>query len=268
MFKKRKKPSRSLTDSLNNHHARYLENMSCGFCFSTGSLKRHSNYPSLEVSETTLYICKNCTTIYNSTTELKRLENETSQIEWLKQQEFYSETRDPLKFQILVEESSKIFEWFSNQFKYDFVDKSFFEIGAGSGASSIAASRLFKKCTSTDLSLDRLQQAKNISKSSNLDLCKIENLGQVTFDFFFAWHVFEHLINPGEVFETVFKHLNPDGVFFIQVPLITERYIHPSHTFLFNEYAWTNILAKLPVKEQYFFYDKSLCAMTLVVFKK
>ena len=107
-----------------------------------------------------------------------------------------------------------------------------------------------------------------MSNSKNLEIIETSDVDEIEFDFFFAWHVFEHLINPGQVFIDAFFRLNPGGVMFLQMPLLTERYIFPEHIFMHNEFSWTTVLDRLPIKEKHFFYDTLLCAITIVIFKK
>jgi 2-polyprenyl-3-methyl-5-hydroxy-6-metoxy-1,4-benzoquinol methylase len=268
MLNKKKSGPASLVNSLNVQIPRYLENLNCGVCLSSNSLRKHSIYPSLDVNETVLYICTSCTSIYNSTTESTKITNVVAQVEWLEKQNFYIVPTERQNFELLVDEAANIFRWFSENFDYDFSKKTFFEIGAGSGISSVAASRYFSKCVTTDLTLERLQMAKKMSNSENLTVISITEVDGVKFDFFFAWHVFEHLINPGQVFEDAFTKLNQGGVMFMQVPLVTERHIFPEHIFMHNEFSWSKILSKFEVRAKYFFYDTALCAMTIVVFKK
>jgi hypothetical protein len=258
----------SLMKSLNAHSPKYLENLDCGFCLSKNSLQIHSNYPSLEVNQTTLYICAKCTSIYNSTTEKKSITNEVAQVKWLEKQSTFNVPTDAHDFNLFVEEPANIFRWFFQEFDYDASDKIFFEIGAGSGLSSVAASRYFAQCITTDLTLERLLSAKKSSNAENLSVISTSEVEKIEFDFFFAWHVFEHLINPGQVLIDAFSKLSPGGVMFMQVPLVTERYIFPEHIYMLNQYSWTNLLSKLKISEKYFFYDTELCSMTIVVFKK
>lgn len=268
MLKKKESNRNELVNSLNIQIPSYIENLNCGVCLSTNTLRKHSNFPSLDVNETILYICSNCTAIYNSTTETSKIINEAAQIEWLEKENFYTVPTNIQDFELLVDEAANIFLWFFDKFDYDSSDKQYFEIGAGSGISSVATSRYFADCVTTDLTLERLQIAKKMCNSENLTVINTSEVNKIKFDFFFAWHVFEHLINPGQVFNDAFSKLNPGGVMFMQVPLVTERHIYPGHIFMHNEYSWSTIISKLNVKEKYFFYDTALCAMTIVIFKK
>jgi len=265
----RNKPGHStLMNSLNAQAPKYLENLNCGFFLSKNSLQIHSNYPSLEVSQTTLYICTKCTSIYNSTTEKENITNEVAQVKWLEKQGKFNVPTDAQDFDLLVEEPANIFRWFFEEFDYDAGNKIFFEIGAGSGLSSVAATRYFAHCITTDLTLERVLKAKKQSNSEKLTVINTSEIESIEFDFFFAWHVFEHLINPGQVIIDAFSKLSQGGVMFMQVPLITERYIFPEHIFMQNQYSWTKLLSRLKIREKYFFYDHELCSMTIVVFKK
>ena len=246
----------------------YLVTKNCGVCLASNSLKIHSTFPSEVENETVLYVCSRCTAIYNSTSETNKLENDVEQSEWFEEQDCYTFPAEVEEFEALVVASSAIFQWFSEHFDFEFSGKSFCEIGAGTGAASIAASRYFDECTSTDITLSRLHKAKDLSNTRNLTIIEREDADRLKFDFFFAWHVFEHLMNPGQVFIDAFGQLNPGGVMFLQMPLMTERHIFPAHIFMHNQYSWTRVLSKLPVKEKHFFYDTALCAMTLVVVKK
>ena len=257
----------SLSDSLNVHIPNFIPDKECGVCRKNGSLEIHSQYPSLDVIQTTLYVCSNCTAIYNSTTEVEKIVNKTAQLEWLGKQGFYDVPNEKIKFDASVDEAANIFKWFQERYQYEFQDKTFFEIGAGSGIASIAASKFFKTVVATDLTLDRLREAKNMSGKENITLVETHEVDSIKFDFFFAWHVFEHVINPNLVFNAMFRNLNAGGVAFIQVPLVTERYIFPGHIFMHNEYSWKKILENLTIEKYEFNYDIQLCAQTLVLFK-
>ena len=246
----------------------YLESKSCGNCLAQETLKMHSTYPNLGGGETILYVCTNCTVIYNSALEISARANNQIQKEWLLTYDIYDIPSDIKEFEGLVQESSNIFQWFLENINYDFRNKSYLEIGAGTGIASVAATSYFEKCTATDLELERLNLAKSISKVENLDVIKIADIDHINFDFFFAWHVFEHLINPGEVIREAFRRLNSNGVMFIQVPLLTERHMFTEHIFIHNQYSWTTMLSGLQIKERYFYYDTALCALTLVVIKE
>jgi ubiquinone/menaquinone biosynthesis C-methylase UbiE len=258
----------TLSESLNIHIPNFIPNKECGVCGNIGSLEIYSQYPSLEVIQTTLYICTNCTAIYNSSTEVREIVNKTAQTEWLSVQGFYEVPNEKTKFDAAVDEASNIFKWFEERYRYEFGDKSFFEIGAGSGMASIAASKFFKNVVATDLTLDRLKEAKYMSGNEKVKIVETHEVDSINFDFFFAWHVFEHVVNPNLVFNTMFRNLNAGGVAFIQVPLITERYIYPEHIFMHNEFSWKKVLEYLAIEKYEFNYDIELCALTLVLFKE
>jgi len=257
----------SLSESLNIHIPNFIPDRECGVCGKTSSLEIHSQYPSLDVIQTTLYVCKNCTAIYNSSTEVQEIMNKSAQLEWLGKQGFYDVPSEKTNFDESVDEAANIFKWFQDRYLYEFKGKTFFEIGAGSGMASIAASRFFKNVIATDLTLDRLKEAKHMSGKENVKLVETHEVDSITFDFFFAWHVFEHVINPNLVFNAMFRNLNAGGVAFIQVPLVTERHIYPGHIFMHNEFSWKKMLEKLPIEKYEFNYDIQLCALTLVLFK-
>ena len=257
----------TLSESLNIHIPNFIPDKVCGVCQKTGSLEVHSQYPSLEIIQTTLYVCKNCTAIYNSTTEVQARANKTAQLEWLDKQGTYEVPKEKIEFDASVDETTDIFKWFQEKYRYEFQDKTFFEIGAGTGIASIAASSFFKSVVATDLTLDRLREAKCISGKENVTLVETHEVDSINFDFFFAWHVFEHVINPNLVFNAMFRNLNAGGVAFIQVPLMTERYIYPEHIFMHNEFSWKKMLENLTIEKYEFNYDIQLCALTLVLFK-
>jgi 2-polyprenyl-3-methyl-5-hydroxy-6-metoxy-1,4-benzoquinol methylase len=257
----------TLSESLNIQIPNFIPDKECGVCGKTGSLEIHSQYPSLRVIQTTLYVCTNCTAIYNSTTEFQEISNKTAQIEWLGNQGFYKVPREKTNFDASVGESANIFKWFEERYSYEFQDKTFFEIGAGSGLASIAASKFFKYVVATDMTLDRLREAKYMSGKENVRLVEIHEVDSINFDFFFAWHVFEHVINPNLVFNAMFRNLNAGGVVFIQVPLVTERHIYPEHIFMQNEFSWKKVIENLEIERYEFNYDIQLCALTLVLFK-
>lgn len=257
----------NLSESLNIHIPNFIPNKDCGVCGKNGSLEIHSQYPSLDVVQTTLYVCINCTAIYNSSTEVQEIVNKTAQLEWLSKQGFYDVPNEKTNFEAAVDEASNIFKWFGERYRYEFQDKTFFEIGAGSGMASIAASRFFKNVVTTDLTLDRINEAKYMSGKKNIKIVETLEVDSINFDFFFAWHVFEHVINPNLVFNAMFRNLNAGGVAFIQVPLVTERHIFPEHIFMHNEFSWKKVLENLTIEKFEFNYDIQLCALTLVVFK-
>lgn len=261
-----------LSQSLTLQIPLYLKGMECGNCLKFGTLRIFGTYPSLDAAgtypsltfhSTELYTCIECGVLYNSSTEKLDLNNAVAQIEWLERENFYAVPSDKELFLRKVDEANNIFLFLKANNAWDIRWKNYFEIGGGSGITAVAALRHFEKVTVTDLSDERMRQAQKMSESDYYTIIEPAKSSEVKFDFFLAWHVFEHLVKPGQVMLNVIDQLTPGGALCIQVPLLTERHVYPGHIFMHNQNSLETILKGTRLKNRKYFYDTDLCAMTL-----
>lgn len=250
-----------LSDVLGMHKPNYLNSLSCGFCGNSKALKFFAEHKASAGGPANLYICVHCTSIYNSSMEERALDNLSHQLEWVEDRETYIPKRGD-EFRSDLQVHLEILRFIANQLQLDFRDRSYFEFGSGSGMLSAAASTLFKSVLTYDLDSARLNEMKVELGAENLTVIEdVADLNVVEFDFVVSWHVFEHLVSPGDVMRSVFYKLPVGGQLYFQVPLLSERYVFPEHLFFLNENSIRYVFRHDSV-ELFFFYDHELGALT------
>ena len=108
----------------------------------------------------------------------------------------------------------------------NFDNKSFIDVGCGSGIFSISACLLGAKVKSFDFDTDSVECTQDLSKKilgksisiekgDILDSVYVKKLGE--FDYVYSWGVIHHSQNPKKIFQNIFNKLHKDGKFFFMV---------------------------------------------------
>ena len=261
----------SLSSSLSSHEPNYLSSRSCGFCLELGTLEPWGEYPCVisnsnpEVAFTNLQICRVCTAIYNPTTEELGIPNRTGQTQWLDDIGLYKVPRGR-KFLRSLRDHSNILDFIFSAKQINPAALTLFEFGAGTGMLSAAATGHFSKVLVHDLTDHRLQEMRERLGKPNLFIVGDDGLDTINPDFVVAWHVFEHLVSPGQVFNEVLNTLPPNGMLYFQVPLLSREFVYPNHIFFLNEYAIRQVCEGKAV-DLSFYYDHSLAVLTCFIQK-
>lgn len=261
----------SLAKALSSNKPAYASTLQCGFCLKLGSLTDFGEYPLL-VSEsrkgpafTPLKICQACTAIYNPITEVTGESNRSNQEQWLEARAEYKVPRGR-GFKKDLFRHRDILDFILNDKEIDPSLLTYFEFGAGTGMLAASACELFSEVKVYDVVGHRLEKMRRKLNVPNLEVIGENELDSVRADFIVAWHVFEHLVAPGEVLNSVLEALSPTGVLYFQVPLISREFVFSTHLFFLNENAIRKVCENRPLHLS-FFYDHSLAALTCLIQK-
>jgi ubiquinone/menaquinone biosynthesis C-methylase UbiE len=109
-----------------------------------------------------------------------------------------------------------------------FADK-LLDIGCGNGDFVFSARSKFAQCYGVDISPKRILNARTVSKEMgltnqlNFESCDIDNglpFSDAYFDVITCVSVLEHVFNPPNTIEEIYRILKPGGLFILQVPNI------------------------------------------------
>ena len=243
----------------------FLAKGKCGVCGEVQGFTKFCDYPSADVAHAPLYSCKACRVVYNATVELSNLEGEKIQKKWELESDFYPVPKERDSLLIEARESALIFDWLKNNNQISFKGLKLLEIGAGSGIRSAGALDYFDKVYVNDFVEHRLREIERLIKDKRYQIVQYSEIFDLATDWLLAWHVFEHLVEPWEVFSQLDKMTTPkNGGVFMQIPLLTERHVSPGHYWFYNEDALRYVFTKIGMKSLNFYYDHQMCAGTAV----
>jgi 2-polyprenyl-3-methyl-5-hydroxy-6-metoxy-1,4-benzoquinol methylase len=207
-----------------------------------------------------IYSCHSCNVLYNATLELSQAAYSRSQFVWGLNNKMYEMDGD-ISFESLTA-SSSIFDWLEQTTAVNLDGLNLLEIGAGNGVRTASGLKFFSKVFASDLNMDsinRLEKALDTNRFQGIEPRKTDS---VKADFLLAWHALEHFDSPYLVFSKLRTIIKEGGFLFIQIPLITERFVFPEHLWFFSEVSLTRILNGLGIQNLEFYYDIDLCSLT------
>jgi SAM-dependent methyltransferase len=260
-------PERDRSDGRKNPFLQSVPNAltsgECGVCHAS-NLTKFFECRSLDSGYASLYVCRNCYCLYNSTAESNELDVVEWQKRWAEDPEFYKvPTGD--EFNNLVESAAPVFQFFEIDLGVSF-SGTYMEIGAGSGIMAAAALRHFDNVNVLDHVQERLLKVKAIV-GDNYNVVDFEGATKVKADVVLIWHAMEHFLNPGGVFQFCVEQLNADGHLLIQVPILTEEHVYPGHYYFYNEITFETLAERWGLRVHKFYYDHAMNAMTVALHK-
>jgi 2-polyprenyl-3-methyl-5-hydroxy-6-metoxy-1,4-benzoquinol methylase len=196
-----------------------------------GTLHFWSRYPNNErTKELDLLICSNCFSVYNNELPSSPVGvEEALQFDWLKSETYF--TIEEVQRKALLRKNQV--EWVEGR-ATSLVGKRVLDWGAGSGDLGLYLAWLPNEVTICDVDTVFFN-SHSIFRRSNIRIVKNKDLDSGEFDFIFAWHVLEHLINPAIEIRRLLRFLNPHGYLVIQVPKLRIEDLHSAHHWFFSD---------------------------------
>ncbi len=237
-----------------------VEKNKCGVCEEVGALTKYIECKSLDSGFATLYICKKCMAIYNSTAEVQTLDVLEWQKRWAEDPEFYKVPKGG-EFDEIIGNYNQVFKFFENDLDVKF-GGTYLEIGAGSGVMAAAALNFFEDVYAFDHVRERLAMTQEQVGAEHYHIVTDETIKDVRADLILIWHALEHFLSPGGVFKLCASCLKKGGYVVIQVPVLSLEHVYPGHYYFYNEIALTEMAKLAGLRAIKFYYDHSMNAMT------
>jgi len=232
----------------------------CGVCRKKNTLRKYNECKSLDSGFAPLWMCKNCSAIYNATAENEALDVVEWQKRWAEDETFYA-VPDGEEFDNIVLQGNQMFDFLQADVGVK-LGGTYLEIGAGSGMTGAAALNYFDEVHVFDHVQTRLNMVRE-KVGDRYKVSSFEDISKIEVDTVLIWHAMEHFLAPGAVFAMCVKRMKPGAFMFIQVPVLSFEHVYPGHYYFYCEQAFETLASQNKLDVVRFYYDHNMNAMTV-----
>jgi SAM-dependent methyltransferase len=237
-----------------------VKTSTCGACGAQGQLRKYVEYKSLDRLCAPLFICTDCTVIYNASGEFDEQDVRTTQSKWGDNPDWYKVPTGEA-FAQKVTDCDTSFRFLEEHLGVRF-GGTYLDIGAGDGVRGASALNFFERAYVFDHVEDRLRTTARVVNSDRYFVLGVEDLENIEADTVLIWHAMEHLLSPGGVFHLCTRILKPGGNLLVQVPVLSAEHVYPGHYYFYNEVAFERMAERAGLHVMRFMYDYAMNAIT------